>query len=309
MGTVDLTALWVMYGIVVLLGIGSGVAALLIDRRPNLDRAREVVAASNFDLVKTALLSGGVARAVDAHVVDLVERGKALADGGKLTVTDEVSADLDRPRETTAEFPDADAMTLVSVRRCGRDGIDGIRRDALKLFLRGSLYRMAQEGLLVTPLGRQWQPMIVAGPTLAGVFFCSIAMMQAGWEEEVENSAALSVFLWLPVTLAAAAIWARRPGLSGPDPRTALGRDVVMVLRADLPADATQAQRVAVGGFAAMTDDGLRRAIQGHAADSRWNVRRRARNNDINATLAVATGMIAGGDGGGDSGDGGGGGD
>jgi hypothetical protein len=80
-------------------------------------------------------------------------------------------------------------------------------------------------------------------------------------------------------------------------PRTALGREVVTLLRSDLPAGASQAQRVALGGFAAMTDDGLRRAIQGCAVDSRWDTDRRAKSSDvsdINAILAASVDMIRG---------------
>lgn len=270
-----MTGLLVLFVLVVAGGIGSATAAWLVDRRPRPDLARAELAVS-FDRTDTALLSGGVARALDVSVLELVDRGLVFAADGTLTVDDEVDRLLDTPMDSPEYQPSYDfdeAMVLVSVRAKGRQGLDAVRRDVLKWKLRTRLRTLADRGLLITPLRRQWGPMTVAGPTLAGMFFCSIGLMSsANPLEEGEIPTAITIFAWFPVTLLAAFIWSRRPGYHGPDPRTARGRDIVDLLRAELPDDAPQAQRVAVGGFAAMTDDALRRAVRGHAVESRWSL-------------------------------------
>lgn len=310
-----MTGLLVLFVLVVVGGIGAATAVNLLDRRPRPDLARYEIGRS-FDRTDLALLSGGVARAVDATVLELVDRGLVLADGGKLSVDDEVDRLLDTPMDSpeyTPPYSTEEGSVLVSVRRKGRDGLDDVRRDVVKFYLRRRLRILADRGLLVTPLRRQWGPIVVWGPTLAGMFFCSIGLMTSfNPMEEGEIPTAITIFAWFPVTLLTAFIWSRRPGHHGPDPRTALGRDIVDVVREEQPDDATQAQRVAVGGFAAMTDDALRRAVQGHAVESRWSVPhgRRGDRYGVNAILAAATGMTSDGDGGdGDGGGDGGGGD
>ncbi|TDD69438.1 hypothetical protein E1262_12365 [Jiangella aurantiaca] len=306
-----MTALLVLFALVVAGGIGSAAGAYLVDRRPRPDLAREELA-RGLDATDAALLTGGVARAVDVAVLALVDRELVRADGGTLTVSDEVDRLLDTPMDSPDYRPPysfEEASILVSVRARGGEGLDAVRRDVLKWKLRSRLRALAGRGLLVTPLRRQWGPMTVAGPTLVGMFFCSMGFLSAGPIEEIEVPASLTILGWLPVTILTAVIWSRRPGYHGPDPRTARGRDISDVLVAELPGDAAQAQRVAVGGFAAMTDDALRRDVQGNAVESRWSVpsgRRRAAAYGVNAALAIDSGMTSdgGGDGGGDSGGG-----
>lgn len=308
-----MTALLVLFVLVVAGGIGSAVAVVLNDRRRRPDVARYEIGRS-FDRTDTALLSGGVARAIDVSVLELADRGLVRADGGTLTVSEEVDRLLDTPMDSPEYRPPYapdEAWILVSVRAKGRQGLDAVRRDVLKWNLRRRLRTLADRGLLVTPLRRQWGPAIVWAPTLAGMFFCSIGLITSyNPLEESDVPAAITVFAWFPVALLTAFIWSRRPGYHGPDPRTATGRDIVELLQAELPDDAPQAQRVAVGGFAAMTDDALRRAVQGNAVESRWSVPhgRRGDRYSVNAIVAADAGMTSdGGDGGG--GDGGGGGD
>ncbi|WP_162605671.1 TIGR04222 domain-containing membrane protein [Jiangella ureilytica] len=305
-----MTALLVLFVLVVAGGIGSAVAVVLNDRRRRPAVARYEIG-RGFDRTDTALLSGGVARAVDVTVLELVDRRLVLADDGKLTVDDEVHRMLDTPMDSPEYTPNYDfdeAMVLVSVRARGRQGLDAVRRDVVKWKLRTRLRALAGRGLLVTPLRRQWGPAIVWAPTLAGMFFCSIGLMTSYDPlEEGEIPAAITIVAWFPVTLLAAFIFSRRPGYHGPDPRTATGRDIVELLQAEPAEDAPQAQRVAVGGFAAMTDDALRRAVQGNAVESRWSVPhgRRGDRYGVNAIVAADAGMTSdGGDGGGSDGGG-----
>lgn len=309
----SVTVLVVLYCLVVVGGVTAAAAACLIDRRPRLDVARLEIG-SGFDRTDTALLTGGVVRAVDAMVVDLASRGLVLADEGRLAVPPEVGHMLVTPMDSPAYAPSWDldeAMVLVSVRTAGADGLDAVRRHAMTFTWRRRLAGLVRRGLLVTPLRQKWGPMTVAWPTLFGVFVCSMAMLGTGSIEEVQSGpAGLMIALWLPSTIAPAAIWSRRAGYRGPDPRTALGRDVSAVLWSELDPDAAQARRVAAGGLSAMTDVALRHAIQGRAVDSRWSVptgRRAGSDHGINAVLAVEAGLGGDGDaGGGDGGDGGG---
>nr|WP_246401076.1 TIGR04222 domain-containing membrane protein [Jiangella mangrovi] len=303
----------VLFVLVVVGGIGSAVAVVLNDRRRRPDVARYEIGRS-FDRTDTALLSGGVARAIDVTVLELVGRGLVLADDGKLTVSDEVDRMLDTPMDSPEYQPPYatdEGWILVSVRAKGRQGLDAVRRDVLKMRLRTRLRTLADRGFLVTPLGRQWGPAIVWAPTLIGMFLCSIGLMTSidPFDEQGEIPAAITVFAWAPITILTAFIWSRRPGYHGSDPRTALGRDIVELLQAELPADDPQAQRVAVGGFAAMTDDALRRAVQGNAVESRWSVPhgRGSDRHGVNAIVAADAGMTSDGGDGDGGGDGGGG--
>ncbi|SDU09727.1 TIGR04222 domain-containing membrane protein [Jiangella alkaliphila] len=309
-----MTALLVLFVLVVVGGIGSAIAVNVVDRRPRPDEARYEIGRS-FDRTDTALVSGGVARAIDVTVLELVDRGLVLAEDGKLTVSDEVDRLLDTPMDSPEYKPPYatdEGWILVSVRAKGRQGLDAVRRDVLKMRLRTRLRTLADRGFLVTPLRRQWGPAVVWAPTLAGMFFCSMGLITSyNPLEDSDAPAAITIFAWFPVTLLTAFIWSRRPGYHGPDPRTARGRDIVDLLRAELPDDAPQAQRVAVGGFAAMTDDALRRQVQGRADESRWSIMRRGRagHYGVNAALAADSGMTSGDGGDGDGGGDGGGGD
>ncbi|MFJ9842383.1 hypothetical protein ACIRYZ_18245 [Kitasatospora sp. NPDC101155] len=74
--------------------------------------------------------------------------------------------------------------------------------------------------------------------------------------------------------LVAPVVWVlmcRRRGYSGRNPISALGHACLAQLRTDLPPDASQARRVALGGFGAMTQARLREAVAGPAPEeSAW---------------------------------------
>ncbi|PSL02156.1 uncharacterized protein (TIGR04222 family) [Haloactinopolyspora alba] len=272
---------WVLYALVAFLGIGSAGLAAVADRRPRPEDVRHLLEHAPLDLFRTGLLSGGTVRAIDARIVDLVERGLVDAGGGRLSLSPDAPA-----------TPDAhDAWLLDTVRTDGAHGVDAVRRRAATRVPRSVLDRMARRGLIVAPAKRRSAPMVFAGPTLAGVAGCTFGMMLADPAADVEISAAVAVLLWFPAAIVPARITAGRPGYSGPDPASGLGRAVLDSLRTGLPADASEARRVALGGFDAMADTALRDAVQGNEPDSRWSVGSGHRDVGVNAALAPAAGF------------------
>jgi uncharacterized protein (TIGR04222 family) len=284
----------VLTALVVVSAVGASATAALVSRRLRPERARAVLDAG-LDRRDLALLTGGPTRTVDAAVVELAARRLVVAADGRLTVTAEVDRLLDTPvgsAEYRPPFDPDEAMTLVSVRAAGADGLEAVRRRALRLPLRQRFAALAERGLVVTPSRRRWEPMAVAGPTLVALFVCWYGVLTSARLDETEWPSSIVVLSWLPVTLLTAFLWSRRPGYHGGDPRSALGRDVSAEAPRALAPDARQADRVAAGGFAAMTDDALRRAVRGNAAESRWRIRwRRDRTADANVALAAAIGL------------------
>lgn len=300
----DAMTTWiVLSAVVAAAGIGAGAVIWLADLRPRLGDARAELG-RGLGRVDLALLSGGPVRAVDAQIVDFVERGLVATEGGVLRVSEEVDRMLDTPVEQLDSPPATldEAMTLNVVRRHGGDGLEAVRRGIHSWQLRGRLARLGARGLVAGPQRRTWAPMIVAGPLLLGLFVCWLGLIFSAPLDEVEWPAAMSVMAWLPVTLGAAVLYSRRPGFHGRDPRTRLGRDVVTIVGETQPSG--QADLVARGGFAAMTDAALRRDVQGDAVDACWSVRRRVGGaSDANALLAAQS-LDGGGDAGGDGGGG-----
>jgi hypothetical protein len=162
---------------------------------------------------------------------------------------------------------------------------------------------MARAGLLITPVRRAYGPMKVAYPILAALaaWFAGVLIFGGESPDDVEGTLALSMIGWFGAPVAGALVYARKQGYQGPDPLSSLGRAVITELRAELPADASQARRVALGGFTAMSDQEMRLAIQRREVDSRWAVRRKGDPNyGINSALARTVRMadVGGGDGG-----------
>jgi uncharacterized protein (TIGR04222 family) len=297
---------WIVFTVIVgVAGVGAGVAVWLSDLRPGPERAHE--AAGGLERSDLAVLCGGPARLIDTTVVDLTSRGLVHASHGALTVSHEMDRLLDTPMDSPGyrpSFTDDEAMMLVAVRAAGRGGLDAVRREALGWDARVRAHGLAERGLLVTPVRRKWAPMIVAGPTLLGLFLGSMGLMTAGPLDEIEWPLSITIMAWLPVTLLAALAYTRRPGYHGRDPRTRLGRAVAQLAQAHVAATATQADRVATGGFAGMTDGMLRAAVQGDAAESRWNIRGRVgAASDVNALVAAQSLDLGGGADGGGGGD------
>ncbi|WP_129667993.1 hypothetical protein [Phytoactinopolyspora endophytica] len=301
---------WVLFSLAMVSGVGSAVVARVSDRRPKGDGARQVIDSASFGSVWVGLLSGGAVRAIDARIVDFIERGFVRADAGKLVIDSEIELAVASPAVAGGRRPGLgpeDLRLLRVVRDHGGEGLDAVRRRAPTGALRMLFNRLAREGLLVSPLRRAYGPMKVAYPILAAFvpWFAGVLTLGVDSAEDFQGAEALCLLGWFGVPIIAAWIYASKRGYRGPDPATALGVAVVDQLRAELPVDASQARRVALGGFAAMTDEAMRQAVQAHEPDSRWSMpRRRGTDYSVNATVARTAGMLDGGDGdGADGGD------
>jgi uncharacterized protein (TIGR04222 family) len=288
----DAMTMWLgLSAAVAVLGVGSALAMWLWELIPRRTRARDVLEAG-LEQADLALLTGGPARITDARVVDFVAHGHVHATHGTLTVTETVDVFLDSPWETPdrpGRWTIDETHTLVALRDHGRGGIDAVRRETLRWEPRVRFHELAGRGLLVSPGRRKWSGMIVAGPILLGLFLCWVGLISSGERlDDIEIPLAIIFGALLPVSLLAAWVWSWRPGFHGRDPRTRLGRDASALARDRLAATASQADRVALGGFAALTDAHLRGSVQASAPDSRWDAARRFRAaTEINALLAV----------------------
>lgn len=296
--------LWVLYGLAVVAGIATPVALLARDRRLGAPQAREALEGIGLDARILGMLGGGPGRMVDVIVTDLVERGVVVADNGSLTVSaDHADHDLGM----------LDSLAVLAVREVGHEGIWEVRHRVgrTKLPFRSVFDLLSRERLLISPMRRKWEPAGVGLAVLVAIWVATMGMMISypGRLEDAEFQVqgAVAVFGWMPVTVLVATLMSRRRGYHGPDPRSALGLAAIAMLRAELPSDAAQALRVALGGFEAMTDTPLRKAIQGTDADSTWQLPRRRKDAFGIDLLAVdlvhsggADGDSGGGDGGGD---------
>lgn len=247
-------------------GICAGLAIWWASLRPRPEDARWEIE-RGLELTDVALISGGPARAVDVQVVDLVERGLVAAERGRLAVSG-------------AAVPDghyADALMVATIEEAGREGLDAVRNRAGGFGHFTATLRLTRRRLIVSPDRVAAAPALLWAPTMAVLFLCAIGMMTADGARAPGlppwAPAAISIGACVVVPLVQLAIWCLQPGYRGRDPRSRLGRDVVDELAAAVGPATSQAQRVAIGGFAAMTDPGLRRAIMGTTSDSGWDAR------------------------------------
>jgi uncharacterized protein (TIGR04222 family) len=256
-----MVGLWVMYGFGIVAGLGSSLATLIGERRIGPDAVRARLELFGSSLPAMAMLSGGPGRVVDAVLTDLVEREVVVADAGVLTVAPDSGAE---------GFTVAETLVIGAVRSAGAEGIRAVRREAgqVRLPFEMIFNELVRYGLLVGPRQRTWWPAGLALGVLAVLALATFGMFG-------NEAAYLAVLGWIPFTLLTGFFAARRRGYSGPDPRGAIGLACLARADAELPAGATQARRVALGGFAAMTDIPLRQAIKGSRADSTWPVTRR----------------------------------
>jgi uncharacterized protein (TIGR04222 family) len=250
-----MVALWVVYGLGVLAGIGIPVAALIGERRIGQTAA---LLPFESNLPALAMLTGGPGRVVDAVLTDLVERGVVIADAGTFTADSAIPAD---------GFTTTETLVIGAVRNTGGEGLAAVRQDASQVgFPFEAIFtELATHRLVVAPQQRRWGPAGLALTVLAVLAFSSFGMFGN------ETSAAIAIFGWVPFTLLTGFLVSRRHGYSGQDPRSALG--LACLAQVSLPADAPQARRVALGGLAAITDTPLRKAIKGRAPDSTWQTR------------------------------------
>lgn len=248
--------------VVSVVGIGVGIAVWLGSLRPRPEAARREIERRHLSRLDVALVSGGPARGLDSDIVDLVERGIVRAEQGRLSAVGE--ADQHDPNEI---------LLLATVRESGDAGLDAVRAGT-DTWYGLSLHRLIRRGLIVSPDRVQASPAILWAPTMAVLALLSFWMM---YDPPRGNPGAwpwlLSFGAWVVVPLVQILLWCRQPGYHGTDPRSRLGRDVIAALDAAITPGTSQADRVAIGGLAAMTDASLRRHIIGDATDSEWNAK------------------------------------
>lgn len=252
--------------VVSVIGLGAAIAVWLGSLRPRPEAARREIE-QGLSRLDMALVSGGAARGLDSDIVDLVERGIVRAARGRFTVVGEADAAI--PNEI---------MLIKTAEEHGEGGIDALREGA-DTWYRLSYHRLIKRRLIVSPDRVKASPALLWAPTMLVLFLCTLWMMfefpDPGPGLPPWGPAAISIGAWAVVPLLQLMFWCLQPGYHGRDPRSRLGRDVIAEVSAAVGADpgASQADRVAVGGFAAMTDAPLRREIMGDAADSEWNAK------------------------------------
>jgi uncharacterized protein (TIGR04222 family) len=256
-----MVALWVVYALAALAGIATPIVLRARERRIDPAVVRDTLARLDPAPAEMGMLAGGPARMVDAIVVDLVERGAATAEDGVLSV----------PREDVAGVVLRDLAILGAVQAAGAGGITAVRDEAAQLssVFQGTYHGRGFDGLVVRPLRRTWEPAGVALTTLGVIALVTYAMIVAA-DGHDDVAIAVAVAGWLPVTILAAVLTTRRRGYRGPDPRTALGVACTELALRELDVRASQASRVALGGFEAMTDRVLRIGVQSRAVSGAW---------------------------------------
>lgn len=271
-------------------GILISLVGWVIDLVPRMPLAAE--AAQTLSTTEIALLSGGPGRAIDAKVVELIETGHLIALQGSFALTARGDAQLDEPLGAEA-FDPLRADVLSTVRGGGHRGLEVLRRRSGAWALSWAMHAVVRRRMIITPMRRQWNAMVIIGPALLGMFAASMGLVMNDFMGDLEIVGAITIGLWLPVALLIGVLWNMRPGFHGHDPQSRLGRDVLTFLRSRREEHcSSEAERVALDGLAAIHDPALRAAVRGDAAESRWRVSFRRRKYDsTDALLAAAIGM------------------
>lgn len=246
------------------LGICVALAIWAYSLRPRPDRARDELG-RGLERVDVALISGGVARATDSDLVDLIERGLLRADRGRLIATG----------LPLVEHRGNNVLSL-TVEELGEPTLDSVRERAGILGYYTAILRLTRRRLIISPDRVSVAPAMLWAPTMVLLFLCTLSFLGGNTQPPGLPPWApvtISVGVWIVVPLVQLAIWCRQPGYHGRDPRSRLGLDVVDELAARIGPTSSQANRVAIGGFAAMTDHVLRQAIMGTTSDSAWDAR------------------------------------
>ncbi|QKV73792.1 hypothetical protein [Amycolatopsis sp. Hca4] len=249
--------LCILYGVAALLGIAWPLAALVADARIRPERLPTVDLEPEPRLL--GMLGGGPGRLVDATVMDLVDRSIVTARGGALTATGTGTGDLDL----------TSASVLGVVEEAGGEGIAEVRRRAGRRVLNfGSAYgHLADRGLVVRRMRRQWEPLGRALAVLAPLALVTYMMMAAGQfgTSAYRTSVGLALAGWVVFPVLTWCLGKCRRGYRGSDPRTALGSAYLRAADTDTPA-----RQVAVHGFAGLADQELAASIKGDSQDSAW---------------------------------------
>jgi uncharacterized protein (TIGR04222 family) len=216
-----------------------------------------------LEIPAVAMLAGGPGRVVDAVVVDLVEDGRIAGADGVLSHTpgDWPSGLRVRVRDVVETVVAAvGPADLVAVRE---------RSCAIGMVFEMEFHELARRGLVVSPSRRDLASIGWALGTFVPLFAVVIAMLLDG-SPGAQGSAVLAfgvIFVLTPLTVVLAR---RRPGYHGRDPRTAAGHALLDRIASTVDDASGQAIRIALGGFAGPSDQNLRGAVQGGAADSAW---------------------------------------
>jgi uncharacterized protein (TIGR04222 family) len=250
------------------------------DRRFDEERVRTTLSEIGRRPRVLGMLSGGPERMVDAVVTELVECGVVQANDGILTA--DLPEQLD-PIETGV----ADAVS-----ESGAKGLREVRQrlgTAVPLFAEVFAV-LARHRLLIGRRQRAWIPLLFTLGVFVPIVAATLGMFGVAVAAEGGAAGVFSVIFvvgWLPITMGVNYLMSHRDGYSGGDPQTPLGVACVARALAELPPNATQADRVALGGFRSATDPVLRKAIQARTPDSTWRVPRPRDAKGIDVVAAI----------------------
>lgn len=250
---------WLAYGLAA--AVLAGVPAVPMVIRPG------TAGIGPLGLGTLAMLGGGPGRVVDAVLVDLAEQGQIMAHEGLI--------DVSFGRDTHDVRLTAPSVIGNTVAAHGPADLPTLREQACRIgfVFEMEFNRLTEKGLAVSPLRREYAPAGWGLTALGTLFVVSLGLLS-------DHSGGTGPWLLtIPLTLLVMALvitLARlRPGYHGHDPRTARGLELLRQAAAD-PPDPSQATKVAIGGFAAMSDHNLRAAVQGIAPESAWAWRSRS---------------------------------
>lgn len=253
--------LWVIFGFV------SATALVLAAwprlRFPTTGRP-EPTGPPELGLLPTALLTGGPGRLVDTMLVDLAERRLIRAAGGTMSVE---PGPGDEAVRSPAPVLSADSIVMLQTSLHQPAGLATVREESCRI---GFVFEMefaalTRQRLAVSPLRRQGVLFVLAMGTFTPLFAVTMAMLADDTQPEPWQGF-LALVLTAVITTAVAMLRAQL----GLDPRSASGLARARRKLKQLDAQSAQAWRVAVAGFAAMTDQNLRASIQGDAPESTW---------------------------------------
>jgi uncharacterized protein (TIGR04222 family) len=258
---VSLVGWWLIYGLVAAAPIAA-LTTLATGLGPRRGRPASPPA-EVLEIPVLAMLAGGPGRVVDAVVVDLMETGRIASRHGVLSL-----AGSDGPTGFRLRAQDVIGNTVAVV---GPADVVTVRERACKINIAFEIEfnELARLGLVAGALRRDLVSIGWGLGTFVPLFAVVIAML-LDQSPAAQGSAVVAfglIFVLPPLTVVLARL---RPGYHGQDPRTAAGHALLGRITATVDDATGQAVRVALGGFAGMTDQSMRANVQGSAPDSRW---------------------------------------
>jgi uncharacterized protein (TIGR04222 family) len=260
---------WILYGLAAAVPLGLLAASLVLVRE---DLEHSVwIGVDQLGLCGLALLAGGPARAVDALLIDMIEKEQVTVHDGVLTHTP-VSGEPVR-LSLTPEFVIRNAIAAAGSARLAE-----LRESACSInFVFELRFReLVQDGLAIGYLRRRFVPAGWAVGTFVPVFAVAMGMTARDQGTRWAVSDLVAWLLSFALMALALGVVLHRPGYGGSDPGSATGRAVLRRLRSEVDSTTSQAVRVALGGFAAMSQPEMRADVQGGAPDRGWRCTRHA---------------------------------